>query len=786
MTPTLAPNDGEDAVQEHPEQLPDEEPESPFGERNEKLPEQLVNALKSCIKEFAQQEMYVRRREVMRDRKNRFYERGYQHIYENSRTGGFVQGAAGSLVQCDGREIQCPNYIDDYNIFQPYLRIIEAILTQNPPGIDFRPINPNASEDEEASETAEGYRKMFDRSNPVKSIQTQIIRMMGLSARTVLWTRSEANAQKFGFNGDDTPKKMETSSVYGTLESRVPCLSKCQEDMLYCGLFDDPDVKQAKAEYPQFRDKIKPGMIGLGENAYERTARMGILQGTRSLTQMGDAFTHLVTRGHWWLRPACFEGDYYEDVYNPVDGDGRPSAPEQDEEGAPLSIKGKLCQLFPLGVHAVFVGDEYVGCWAESMDDSLVVGFPYEGDGMYRLALMDPMVVVQDRFNDNMNAAAEVWDMGWPSTWINADEDEYDAITSQRADPYAIRMKKCRTGQKMDDEFFREPNPELPATFMTFVENLQGPLAQFMLATPPAVFGAAMEDQKTASGYAQARAQAMGQLGLIWGSIQAMMARMYYQAALCAARNPDHSEEIVITGEDGQISTLRMERLTKGKFGAYPDEDSSFPESTSQKRSTLSGIITLAQASPAIGQQLLSSPDNWKTFNQINGFPELVIPEAEARDKQQFEIEELLKGSPVPPDPMAVKGAQVQHAAEAMVARESQQPEPPFMPPPATPSVPVAELDYHQWEFEKCREWLSSEARRRANAEAPSQGQQLDGNGDCPGVQNVILHAMQHKQFMMQEAAMQPQAAPAVAKAPPVPPKPPQLPVAPPVVSATM
>ena len=100
-----------DAVQEHPEQLPSEEPESPYGPRNEKLPVQLIDALKCAMKELAQQEMYVRRREVMRDRRNRFYERGYQHIYE-TKGGQFTQGAPGQWVQVDGRDIQCPNYIE--------------------------------------------------------------------------------------------------------------------------------------------------------------------------------------------------------------------------------------------------------------------------------------------------------------------------------------------------------------------------------------------------------------------------------------------------------------------------------------------------------------------------------------------------------------------------------------------------------------------------------------------------------------------------------------------------
>ena len=169
----------------------------------------------------------------------------------------------------------------------------------------------------------------------------------------------------------------------------------------------------------------------------------------------------------------------------------------------------------------------------------------------------------------------------------------------------------------------------------------------------------------------------------------------------------------------------------------------------------------MAEANPAIGQQIMSSPDNWKTFSVTYGFPELVIPEANSRDKQQFEIEELLLGAPIPPDPQVIQQAEITHAAQTIQATTTGQPSPPPFDPKAlaqsltTPSVPVLELDFHEYEFAKCKEWLSSEARRRANANAiadPEQEAQMDENGDCPGVQNVILHAMAHQKFMAQAA----------------------------------
>lgn len=753
MSPTIPePLPGEDEAQDQPEAALDA---NPYGENNVDLPDELVNALTELVRIRQNNEQFVRRREVLRDRRNRYYERGFQHLHENERTGTFVQMQAGqSYTNASGQQSWCPNYIDDYNLFAPCLEILIAILTQNPPGIDFRPINPNLTEHMDASTAAEGYRKMFDRTNDPKMLQTEIVRMMGCSGRTVIWTRTEADAQRWGYDDEGNPHKMETATVYGTLESRVPVLAKSQSDCGFVVLFDDPDVTQARAKYPEFKDEIMPNMAGLGESAYERMARLGVLQGTRLLAQMGDSFNHLCTRSHVWLRPSEFEADSLKDGFRGF------QSSDVGEDGKIPTLGEKLKQIFPSGCHVTFIGDKYVGSWDESMDDHLTIGFPLPGDGMSRQAIMDRAVVFQDRYNDDRNAYAECKDMGWPSTHVNADETEFDAIVQQKADPYAFRPFKARTGQPLEDEFFREPDPMLPNSFTADTEELVQML-YFVLGTPPAVFGEGETDQRTAQGFAQMKAQALGRLGLIWGAIQGMMAKMYYQAALCAASNPDHEDQVTLPGDGNEIITVSLGNIRKGHFGAYPDEDSSFPESTTAKRATMQGLVMMAAQSP-IGASMFEEPDNWEFINQTMGLPELVLPQAQARDKQQWEIEELLREVPIPPDPAAVEEWQVQHAAAEVAAQAGAPPVPPMPPPQPKSSVPVGELDYHQYEFEKCQSFLSSEPCRK----------QLQA-GNKEGVQNVFLHAKEHQAFMAMQAAsmMQAAAPPAPAQAPHSPPK---------------
>jgi hypothetical protein len=751
------PNDGSEAVETHPEEVPSSDEVPTYGERNRDLPDQLKQALTNALKDLGKQEMFDRRREVMRDRRNRYYRRGFQHIYEQ-RGGGFAVGVAGETITTANGSFECSQYIGDYNIYRPTLMVIESVLTQNPPGIDFRP-KTQITEDLEAANTAETYRLYFDRSNNVKGIQLDICEMMGNSGRTIVWVRTEANKQLWGVNDEGEARQMEVCTVHGTLESRVvPLTAKSQDDLLATILFDDPPVKVAKREYPHIEQKIKSSASGICENAYERIARLGVLQGTRRYSQVGEALSHLVTRVNGFLRPANFTGDAYDDPFEEATED------DVNEDGETMTVREKLDQLFPDGCHCVYLGDVYAESWNESMDDAIAIGFPYAGDGMAREAMMDDAIVIQDDFNDSMNAMREATDLGWPRTYINCEDDEFDAIQDQKSEPYAFSPMKARTGMPLAQNFFREPDLVLPDSVVKRLEYLAGPFLQFVLGTPPALFGGGMEDQKTANGYAQARAQAMGVKGIPWMNVQWLMARMYYMAALCASKNPDHSEEILVPSKQGGAKSLKLERLRKGHFGCFPDEDSSFPESTAAKRALLQQLLSVAAMNPDVALQLLGNPYNWEIFKQVFGFSEMQMQEATSAAKQMREIELLLDQQPLPPGPDELQAFQLQqtemlkqHAAAALVAQSQGMPEPPAPPPPVMvdfngvqypeallqPSIPVDELDYHQYEGTAGQNWLSTEACwRELQVGRPDTTGEILPNP--LGVLNVKLHTKAH------------------------------------------
>lgn len=709
-----------------------------YGEFNVELPEELQNALRDLVHEAQREDLYQRRIEVMRDRRNRFYERGIQHIYEDL-SGAFVLSTPGQLVPdptSPGSSIQCGQFINDYNIFGRCLQIIIAKLTENPPGVVFEADSDNPVDDQ-AKTAGESYRIQFERQNDVDDIMTAVYRMMGLSGRTVAWTHTEDG--------------QEICCVYGTLETKCPVMARSLKDCPYFIITEDPHVYNVKMDHPDFADKIcEQGDDGIADSQFERLARIGALQGQSASFQVTDTYNYYVEDKHIWFRLAMFTSKRLDSQYVDTDDNGQ-ATQRTNDDGDPWTLRDALKEAFPDGCYVEFIGNQYVGSANEGMDEHLAMDFPYAGEGAARMAIMDPAVPIQDDFNDALNNFHEVMVTGWPSTWINEDLVNLKFINDQTAAPYCFRALKSRPPRdgSMEAAFYREPNPEIPASFLEFVQYEATNLLQFILAIPSAVQGAGMPDQKTKGGYQEAIVQAMGQLGVLLRAAQRLYSKIIKQAAMCAAKRSQ--DTLAIPSKAGNV-TLRMADLSAGKFSAHPDKDSGFPESTMQIRGTLQQALAMILPNPVVAQAVLSSPDNWDYIFKIMGL-RLTIPEAVVRRKQVAEIELLLQQSPQGPTPEEMAEAQAQHASDAMMAQAGGQGAQPFdQMSLMKSSIQPGPLDYHEWEFEECREFLSDWAKVQ---------QQLSAGNEA-GVMNVQLHAQEHQKLM---AAQQMQLAAARAAA---------------------
>ena len=363
---------------------------------------------------------------------------------------------------------------------------------------------------------------------------------------------------------------------------------------------------------------------------------------------------------------------------------------------------------------------------------------------------------VQERYNVLSNMQAETYEYGIPPIYADPQVLDFDALANQIAEPAAHFPARARPGQPLAAGFFQPQPARVPPDMVEHQQELIGPVAQFLTGLFPAIFGGNMEDVKTASGYALARDQAMGRLGLVWRRTKQFYADVLLLAVDCFRKNRPEDAEIPLLGPDGALDarSIRTADL-KGNICVHPEADETFPRLKSQQRAVLQQLFTLNE--PLI-QEALTEPANIGYIKNVLGLTELVVPGEDSRNKQLREIQQLLTSAPIvidgspavilseaknlsPLDHGEQQRTDVSVAPGFSPARGDESPTNPAgalkgaatSPTLVLPSVPVDQLlDNHAVEFEECKRWANSEAGQAARLTNPA------------GFANVRAHAEAH------------------------------------------
>jgi hypothetical protein len=422
------------------------------------------------------------------------------------------------------------------------------------------------------------------------------------------------------------PKGQEVISIVGALELKTPILARDIHEMHYLTHNTEHHFSKLRAMYPWIADKIHGGSPGLGEDTFERIARISVAQGTAFRTQTGDAFYNMVTLNRTWMRPYVFE--MVEDK----------------------AIRQQLYQLFPDGCYVAFAGDAYAESRNESMDDHWVVMHALPGDGQNRPSMGEAVIPIQERFNDLTNLMMETYEYGIPITWADQEAVDIEGLQEQIAEPGSVQPIHLKAGQSAGEAFFTPAPAVVSADMLRHTMDLMGPIAQFVTGAFPSLFGGNMEDQKTASAYAMARDQAMGRLGIVWRRMRQFHADTMRLAVGCFQKNRAEDVELPLigAGKEFKAEWIRLGDL-KGNFTAHPEGDENFPTLWTQQRGVYMELLKMA-GNPQIAA-LLADPDNMELGKRLLGLTELDVPAEGPRDKQRREIEQLLAGQPVDVDP---------------------------------------------------------------------------------------------------------------------------------------
>jgi hypothetical protein len=516
----------------------------------------------------------------------------------------------------------------------------------------------------------------------------------------------------------------EVISVVGGLELNTPVWANEMHEYPYLQWSMEVHRAKLKASYPHAEDKIQMGGPIQSDDVYARATRVAVSQGL-PVTHPGDALFNLITFSRTWIRPWAF--------YSIED----------------KSVRDALLALFPDGCYAAFAGETYCESRNESMDDRWRVMHALPGDGQNRPSVGDSLVQIQERYNTLSNIQAETYEYGIPPIYADPQVLDFDALANQTAEPAAHYPARARPGQPLAAGFFQPAPAQVPPDLVRHQQELMGPVSQFLTGLFPAVFGGEMESQKTATGYAMARDQALGRLGLVWRRLKTFYADVMLLSVDCFRKNRPEDAEIPILGPGGEFQSrwIRLADL-KGNIQAHAESDETFPRMKSQQRAVVQQLM--ASSDPMI-QQALADPSNIGFVKGLLGLSDLVVPGEDSRNKQLREIDLLLAGVPVEmpavaqtsvaqssvcggsdgerPGVDSLDGAGSTYPAGSVGRLEGHRLKPVLL----GPSVPVDLLfDNHVVELEECRRWANSDAGQIARVENPA------------GFANVRAHAEAH------------------------------------------
>ena len=496
------------------------------------------------------------------------------------------------------------------------------------------------------------------------------------------------------------PNGQEVIAIAGGLELNTPVWANEMHEFPYLQWQTEVHRAKLKAAYPLAASKIESAPSQGAEDVYARISRLSVEQGLPTV-HPGDALMNLITFDRTWLRPWAFYS-------------------VEDE-----SIRRDLLALFPDGCYVAFAGDVYCEARNEGMDDHWRVLHAMPGDGQSRPSVGDSLVQVQERYNALSNIQAETYEYGIPPIYADPQVLDFDAIGNQVAEPAAHFPARARPGQPLAAGFFQPAPAQVPPDMIRHQQDLIGPVAQFLTGLFPAVFGGGMEDVKTATGYAMARDQAMGRLGLVWRRLKQFYADVMLLSVDVFRKNRPENVDVPLLGPDGMLDAkmIRVADL-KGNICVHPEADETFPRLKSQQRGVLQQLFGLKD--PLI-QEALAEPANLGYIKSVLGLSDLVIPGEDARNKQLREIQVLLSTAPIV---VESKGEQLERKGDQQSAIGDQETAHGTV---VLPSVPVdILLDNHAVEFEECKRWANSEAGQSAKLTNPA------------GFANVRAHAEAH------------------------------------------
>jgi hypothetical protein len=404
----------------------------------------------------------------------------------------------------------------------------------------------------------------------------------------------------------------------------------------------------------------------------------------------GDQYHTQITYTRLWLRPSMFY------------------RLEQRDE-----VRDSLLQKYPDGVFIAMVGDVVLERRAESMDDFWTCCHAHPGDGQIRESIGDSILDLQDAWNDLFNLSVDAARHSASLTLVDPTLVDPTAIRKNRQRGMDMLPTKPTSGGPMSEKIYEIRPATVSQQGLELQQNIAGPMMQFNGGAMPALIGQGSTDLQTASGFKMARDQALGRIGIPYRSLVRFMVEIYRLSVVNFTKYRPAQDVTFADKLPGGFRT-RVIRYTdlQGEIAAYPESDQGYPTLMSDQREIIQGFM----ADPNMASSVFD-PTNAKFVDIL--LPGFHYPGRAQYDKQQREIEQLLRGQP----------------------KEEMQPQ--WVPGPMGPmrvpvptqvsSIPIDPIfDDHGAEWTACQTWMWSEEAEEAKLFNPA------------GWMNVRLHGLAH------------------------------------------
>lgn len=564
---------------------------------------ELQKKLISKIKERNSKGKPNRMEEVQLARDQRLYFRDIQQIYWSEDTENVV-------FESDSDS----PYDRTFNIYQAYGKIFIATFMGARPKVRAEADDPFDATSIMNTAKAQTYERIYRKVNDTPTMQMEVSRLVWTDSRIITRTVMREDGKVI-------------TEFWGTLESRLTVTNKADiekplknNDLVE--LEDEYPLVQLKREYGDNKDadgnSIRKKLTSGQGDSYERNSRIAVKRQAGTDTSIdvmtGDDASSLGTKTWSYMRPEFFENFEEAD-------------------------RVALGEMFPDGLCLIRCGDIYLESYPCDMDDDLDVILPLPGDGMSRPSVGKTTMSLQESANTGQNLIEEMFDHGIPTTYYDTRTD-IDGLNLSREMPGQSRKATGIAGQALSAGFYQTQAINPPVQLIQYVENVKGPQAQFASGQQPALFGAEMEDQKTASGYAQARTMALGQMAIVWKPYTAWFSREMTRAV---RKSSNHGEHISATlpplRRGGRTESVKISPYDLRGMSFTNASDENFPETWTEKSNK---VMSLLQMGGYLADMVLQDePDNLYLLKEMIGLEDLVIPGEDLRNNVLADISQM-------------------------------------------------------------------------------------------------------------------------------------------------